>query len=69
MISTGAEMLLAIFALLGSSFGLPVGVPPGPEDPAMAKIAPQECILYASWSPTVAADAQSNATEKWQHHS
>ncbi len=51
--------------LMAGFVGFPVGIPPGPEDPVMAKVAPEECIVYLSWSGTVAPAAKStNATER-----
>ena len=32
--------------LLGGGVGLPLGVPPLPEDPLLAKVAPEECLAY-----------------------
>ena len=54
-----------MFFMLSSSAGLPVGVPPAPEDPRMARMAPQECLFYATWSGTAKADSgQANQTEQ-----
>src|SRR5512140_1348396 len=39
--------------------GLPLGVPPLPEDPMMAKIAPEECLFYLSSAGMAAPDAKS----------
>jgi len=53
--------------MLGLSVGpgLPVGIPPGPEDPLLAKVAPEECVFYASWSGTAAPDpASANRVER-----
>jgi hypothetical protein len=41
-------------------FGMPLGVPPLPEDPMMAKIAPQECLFYLSSAGVAEADAKSS---------
>ncbi len=50
---------------LGGGAGLPLGMPPGPEDPLMAKMAPEECIFYTSWSGIASPDAASdNQTEQ-----
>jgi len=58
----------AAIALLAASFGvpgLPLGLPPQPENPAMAYVAPDECLFYASWASMAAADPQSkNHTEQ-----
>ncbi len=57
------EML--IMMLLGGGFGMPSGVPPTQEDVLSAKIAPAECLFYASWAGTGTPDAtSSNQTEQ-----
>ncbi|HKI32019.1 MAG TPA: DUF1559 domain-containing protein [Gemmataceae bacterium] len=49
----------------GGGVGLPLGVPPLPEDPVLAKIAPEECLLYFSSAGMAKPDAKSsNQTEK-----
>ncbi len=54
-----------IFFMLSSSAGLPVGVPPAPEDPRMARVAPDDCLFYTTWSGTAKADSdQANHTER-----
>jgi prepilin-type processing-associated H-X9-DG protein len=51
--------------LLGGGAGLPLGVPPLPEDPLLARVAPEECLFYASFAGTAAPDAKSaNQTEQ-----
>jgi hypothetical protein len=40
--------------------GIPLGVPPLPEDPALAKIAPEDCLLYFSSAGMAKPDARSN---------
>src|SRR5689334_13706352 len=48
-----------------SAFGLPLGLPPGPEDPLMARVAPPDCAFYVSWSATAAPQPGSaNPLEK-----
>lgn len=54
-----------ILFLLGGQAGVPLGLPPGPEDPAMYQFAPEQCVAYSSWASTVAADPEGNATERW----
>jgi hypothetical protein len=49
----------------GGGFGLPLGMPPAPEDPMMSKVAPEECIFYASWAGAAKVDPAANPTEKW----
>jgi hypothetical protein len=57
------ELLLMI--LLGGGFGMPSGVPPTEEDPLAAKVAPGQCLFYASWAATGTPDATSrNRTEQ-----
>jgi hypothetical protein len=48
----------------GGGVGVPLGVPPLPEDPVMAKIAPEECLLYFSSAGMAKPDPKStNQTE------
>src|SRR3954468_7395510 len=55
------QALLAI--LLG--LGLPLGMPPEKEDPAMGHAAPVECLYYASWAGMATPSAASgNRTEQ-----
>jgi hypothetical protein len=45
--------------------GLPFGVPPAPEDPAIARAVPEECLYCLSWAGTAAPDPKSaNQTEQ-----
>ncbi len=54
-----------LLMLLGGGFGMPTGVPPTQEDPLAAKIAPADCLFYASWAGTGTPDATSgNHTER-----
>jgi len=55
-----------IFVLLfGGGMGLPLGIPPEPEDPLMARVAPEECLFYTSWAGTAEPDpASQNQTEQ-----
>lgn len=58
------ESIIALLVLLGG-FGLPLGVPPEPENPAMQQVAPAECLFYATWSSMAAPNPQStNHTEQ-----
>ncbi len=51
--------------LLGGGSGLPISLPPLPEDPALARIAPEECLLYMNWSGMATPNAKSqNQTEQ-----
>ena len=57
------EMILLIF--LGGGFGMSPGVPPTEEAALAAKVAPAECLFYASWAGTGTPDANSkNQTEQ-----
>jgi hypothetical protein len=44
---------------LSGGAGLPLGLPPGPEDPAVAAAAPEECLFYLSWAGTAKPDPKS----------
>ena len=57
---------LELVILLGlSGFGLPLGIPPQPEDPLMARVAPRECVFYTTWAGTATPDPNSpNQTEQ-----
>jgi hypothetical protein len=61
---------IAIFPLLitlmfGGGAGLPLSLPPMPEDPMLARVAPAECLLYTSWSGMAKPNAKSqNQTEQ-----
>jgi len=49
----------------GGGVGLPLGVPPLPEDALLGKIAPEECLIYVSSAGMAKADAKSsNHTER-----
>ncbi len=50
------------FLTLGSGMGVPLGIPPAPDDPVMARFAPEECVFYTTWS----ASAQPNSASKNQ---
>jgi hypothetical protein len=51
--------------LMGGGGGLPLSMPPLPEDPVLARIAPEECLVYTTWSGMAAPDAESkNQTEQ-----
>ena len=56
---------LMMMLLGGGGMGVPLGVPPLPEDPVLAKIAPEDCLLYFSSSGMAKPDSKStNQTEK-----
>lgn len=63
-----ASPLFSVFPLIllfGGGFSLPLGLPPLPEDPAISRMAPEECLAYVSWAGTAAPNAKStNQTEQ-----
>ncbi len=62
VLSTG---FFGIILLLGGQAGLPLGLPPLPDDPVLSRVAPDECLLYFSWSGVADPDAKSkNQTEQ-----
>src|SRR5687768_2591264 len=61
----GPMEMLILFVLAGGGVGSPFGLPPLPEDPVLARVAPQECLFYGSWSGTASPDPKSgNRTER-----
>ena len=63
--SVGIVSPFFIMLLLGGGAGLPVGLPPLPEDPLLARIAPAECLYYTCWSGMAKPNAAStNQTEQ-----
>ena len=61
-----AEMtVLWSMIMIGGLAGAPLSVPPLPEDPALARIAPQECLWYMSAAGMATPDSGSaNKTEQ-----
>jgi type II secretory pathway pseudopilin PulG len=58
-----SQVFLFLFGFGG--LGLPLGMPPAPEDPLLANVAPEECLFYASWAGMAAPNPQSsNPTER-----
>jgi hypothetical protein len=59
-------MHVLILAVLGmGGFGVSLGVPPLPETPTLAKIAPEQCLFYFASAGTATPDAKSpNQTEQ-----
>jgi hypothetical protein len=56
---------LGVAVLCLGGFGLPISVPPQPETPLLAKVAPEECLFYMSFAGMADADAESsNKTER-----
>ena len=60
----GIFQILSMVLMCGG-VGVPLGIPPAAEDPAMARVAPKECLFYLTWSGMAAPDPQSsNQTEQ-----
>ena len=38
---------------------MPLGIPPGRDDPVIARVAPEDCDLYTTWAATAAPSSQS----------
>jgi hypothetical protein len=57
MVASGIGLFPLVMWL--GMLGLPLGVPPLPEDPQMAKIAPEECLFYLSFAGVGVPDAKS----------
>ncbi|MBN1589356.1 MAG: hypothetical protein JW888_07570 [Pirellulales bacterium] len=57
MMYPGIIELVLLLGLGGG--GLPLGVPPAPEDPMMARVAPEQCVFYTTWSAMAEPDAAS----------
>ena len=60
-----SEISIVLLLLLGGQTALPVGVPPGPEDPVMFQIAPEDCVFYTTWANAETPDPNGNITERW----
>jgi len=56
MFGVGEVMMILLF---GGGIGVPLGIPPGDEDPLMAKVAPEECLYYTSWAGMAEPDPDS----------
>jgi hypothetical protein len=56
---------LVMLLSLGSGLGLPLGIPPAPEEPAISRVAPEECLFYMNWAGMAKPDpASRNQTEQ-----
>ena len=56
---------IVLMLLMGGGGGMPLGVPPLPEDPVLSRVAPEQCLIYASCSGMATPDAKSkNQTEQ-----
>jgi hypothetical protein len=51
------EFLILLVLFAGK--GLPLGTPPGPEDPVIARVAPEHCLYYMSWAGAADPDPKS----------
>ncbi len=64
MMGIGAAEITIVLMFLGG-FGLPLGVPPQAENPAMQYVAPEQCLLYSTWAGMAKPDSTSaNQTEQ-----
>jgi len=65
MYGTIAIGQLILLLTLSGGAGLPMGIPPAPEDPVMSQAAPDECLFYTTWAGVAEPDATSgNQTEQ-----
>lgn len=69
MAATGLSMsFISVFGVMliaGGMSGLPMGLPPAEPDVRMTQVAPEECLLYLSWSGMAEPSADSpNHTEQ-----
>jgi len=61
----GVGVLFSVLAFAINGLGLPLGIPPAPEDPVMSAVAPPQCLAYVTWAGTAAPDSKStNRTEQ-----
>ena len=63
VITVGVMELAILLSVLG--VGAPLGMPPLPEDPYLAAVAPEPCLFYFSSAGTASPDpASQNQTEQ-----
>lgn len=56
---------ITLVLLTLSGIGLPLGIPPAPENLAMQHVAPENCVVYSTWSALATPDPKSqNHTEQ-----
>ena len=56
---------ITLVLLTLSGIGLPLGIPPAPENLAMQHVAPENCVLYSTWTALATPDPKSaNHTEQ-----
>ena len=59
------ELVILLSLFFSGGFGIPLGVPPEPIDPVLARVAPDECTFYTAWAGMAAPDPESpNQTEQ-----
>ncbi|MFT5095582.1 MAG: hypothetical protein ACI93T_004431, partial [Porticoccaceae bacterium] len=57
--------MFSVMIVAGGLSGLPMGLPPAEPDARMSRVAPEECLLYVSWSGMAEPSADSaNHTER-----
>ena len=64
----GASEVSAIFFVIlsmGGALGIPLGMPPAPEDPLLSSIAPEEPFYYITWNGCTTPDPSLSPTEAW----
>jgi hypothetical protein len=58
-----AQWIVLVF--FNGGVGLPLGIPPGQEDPVLARLAPEKCLFCLTWNGTAKPDPKSkNQTEQ-----
>ena len=60
-----SNIFLVFLLLLGGQTGIPLGMPPGPEDPLMYQVAPEDYLIFTNWASSVKPDPAANPTERW----
>ena len=60
-----SNILVLLLLLFGGQTGIPLGLPPGPEDPLMYQVAPEDYLIFTSWASSVQPDPSANPTEQW----
>ena len=64
MVATTGVAWIWLLLFGGGGLPLPVSLPPLPEEPIMASVAPEECLWYLSWAGADKANpASKNQTE------
>ena len=61
----GVSQFAMVLFFFGGAGALPLGVPPEKENPMLAFVAPEECVLYATWAGMATPNpASTNHTER-----